>query len=193
MDTFNVELPKEGEDSIFYLAYGSNMMGASFMQYMNMARTSRSALYKPEDFESYGTRVPHDIYFADINEGGGAAFLDVDNVGNDNLARLWRLSYPQFTALALMECRVRRYEELDWAAFLENKHTIINPYYTYGRVTHMGYVDEIPVLTVVSPRTYQEHKQANNLKAPRLSYRNLIESGKNEVVCLEEKLLSATC
>ena len=193
--SFRNDLLTDGDPAVYYACYGSNLLGSSFMDYMNVGR-GWGEKFTSDKFESYKVTLPHNIYFADINEGYGAAFLDVDAPG-ECVGRIWKISRRQFTSLALLESRFPQYRDLDWNQIISHRDTIIDPESTYGRVTNLGAVDDLPVLTVTAPHSYADGKGKGLLMAPDKEYSTIISWGKAETHgCVPKDIrnvLSSTC
>lgn len=179
---FKVDYLTDDEPSVFYACYGSNLYGACFMEYMNQGR-ERAERLDENRFETYRVTLPHNIYFSKFEVGhGAAAFLDVDAPGAA-LGRIWRISYAQFTTLALSESRAP-YQNLPWEHILSCKHTYLDVPGHYGRITHLGEVKGTPVYTVTSPLDLVEHREQSLLEAPLKSYSDIIVAGAMETMLL---------
>lgn len=182
---FKVDYRQDDEPSVYYACYGSNLMGDCFMDYMSHGRNWDDRL-DAQFFESYRVLLPHNIFFSGMEEDhGAAAYLDVDAPGA-SIGRIWRLSYAQFTSVALLESRAD-YQELDWDYILSHYHTYLKVPGCYGRITRLGSVDGIPVLTVTSPMNYNQHRANGLLETPREYYSTMVLEGALETAELEHK------
>lgn len=185
-EEFQTDYLKPDEPSVFYACYGSNLMGECFMDYMNPGKHWHAQKLKEDKFESYRVVLPHDLYFAAIEDHeGAAAFLDVDMSGH-TLGRIWRISYPQFRTVALLESRAD-FRELPWDEILNNESTVLDVPGAYGRIQNLGTVDGTPVLTVTSPHDENYHYVNKLFASPHYSYVQVLMSGALETSALELK------
>lgn len=178
MKSFRVEPIDSTEPTVFYACYGSNLLGGSFMDYMNQGRSWQETRFVPADFESARVFLPHNMYYSSIDEASGAAaFLDVDHDGF-TLGRIYKLSYHMFEVLALSESRVPIVYDLPWDHILNNRETILDavPGH-YGRIVNLGECNGTPVLTVTTPKTLDQRVADGDLDSPMGGYVNTILMG----------------
>ena len=90
----------ERDDTVWYVAYGSNLSGARLQWYLDALPGKHPPL------EDRPVRLPHRLFFAretTVWGGGGSAFIDPEPCDTVTLARAWRMTWTQFLGVLAQE------------------------------------------------------------------------------------------
>lgn len=201
--SFRVERGNENSMYMWYIGYGSNMNEERFLKYMNAGRYGKD-MFEVGDFESRRVLIPHGVYFARSGRwgSGGIAFLDVDAVEDEPwYARAYRVTAEQLWSLACQE-NGSRSMSMDWNNMTHQRFTELSKSGLYSRVVNMGQIDGEHVFTVTNSTSYKQQLQTAKhpvphqylalgmLNPPSAEYLNIINEGAEQVMGLEEALLS---
>lgn len=193
--SFYMERGTEKDNYIWYVAYGSNLHGLRFLNYMNVGR--KKDIFTIEDLESVQVDVPHGIYFAKSGRWGtgGIAFLDVDTKEDfTSPMRAYKMTVQQFWSLVCQE-NGSRSMTLDWGKIKSERNYKTPQSGLYSRVVNLGTIDGLPAMTATHPESYssmlskskkipQQYLEMAMINPPSPEYLNIINDGAEETVKL---------
>lgn len=172
--------------SVWYAAYGSNLLSARLATYLEggrargAARGHRGARDPSPPQAVVPHALSHELYFAGTSRlfGGGIAFVDPDSPGSTH-ARLYLLAMDQFEDLFAQE-NGQPSASIDVLAVAAAGTVPVAPG-RYGVVVHCGALDGHPILTFTGHTT--QRAEANT---PTQAYLSLIAAGLAEAHPLDD-------
>lgn len=143
-------------DTVYYLAYGSNLLRSRFQEYLDGYHRRDAYQYDPafkEAPESFRVSLPLDIYFSvgSARWGGGIAFLNIESRTQHNMYRAYKLSTLQFLSVFSQENGFAD-DTLDWDELLDKGYQDTITGTLYDRIVLLGVNDNTPILTFTQSR-----------------------------------------
>ncbi len=140
----------ERDDTVWYVAYGSNLSMARLQRYLDALPGKHPAL------EDRPATLPHRLFFARETQvwgGGGCAFVDPEPSDTVTLARAWRMTRAQFVGVLTQENGGRELVVDDAVLGLgSGESAVVGPGW-YGLVLGCPSPDHRPALTFTTPDT----------------------------------------
>lgn len=139
---------RERDDTVWYVAYGSNLSRARLQRYLDALPG------RPEPLEDRAVTVPHRLFFARETRtwgGGGCAFLDPTVTDGATLARAWRMTREHFAGVLAQENGGRALVVDDGVFALGPGERAVVASGWYGLVVGCASPDHRPALTFTTP------------------------------------------
>lgn len=167
---------------VWYAAYGSNLLRERFEVYLTGGRIPGATEQQPQagardsspPADDRPVAIHHTLYFAHRSSrwgNGGVAFLDPrPETGRRTLGRAWNISLGQLADVYRQENRFTPELEIDLEQ-LTTRGSLDLLGSTYGRLLHVGELDDLPLITFTTAERHAENNPAHR------SYLDVIRQG----------------
>jgi hypothetical protein len=170
------------DDSIWYVAYGSNMAAARLRCYIEVGtpigahRAYTGCRDQAMPIASRAVVIPGQVYFAleSATWTGGMAFYDPDADGQ-TAARAWLITTQQFADVLSQEMGRPIGDEIDFARLTPGVRLSLGPG-RYETVVHIGDLDGHAMVTFTCPWRMDEVETT----VPHPAYLRMLTSGLSE-------------